>query len=175
MDMRATEAVDPTDPESAESTETRVIGFTELKEKYLPQRYPLLLLDRVTGYEPGEWIRAIKAITGNSPELVGHFPERAVLPGSAIMQALAQLGIVFFKLTNGHLADDEMTVVSNFKMRMMAPIPPGEIMELELTARRFEPSLGMFRGHVKLNGKVVTSASLAIAKTKLSRYAGIPW
>ena len=156
-------------------TETKVIGFTELKEKYLPQRYPLLLLDRVTGYKPGAWIRATKAVTGNSPELVGHFPERAILPGSAIMQALAQLGIVFFKLTNGHLAEDEMTVVSNFKMRLMAPIPPGEIMELELTARRFEPSLGMFRGHIKLNGKVVTSASLAIAKTKLDRYAGIPW
>lgn len=157
------------------NTETKVIGFTELKEKYLPQRYPLLLLDRVTGYKAGEWIRATKAVTGNSPELVGHFPERAILPGSAIMQALAQLGIVFFKVTNGPLADDEMTVVSNFKMRLMAPIPPGEIMEMELRARRFEPAMGLFRGHIKVNGTVVSSASLAIAKTKLDRYAGIPW
>ncbi|MDI6740940.1 MAG: beta-hydroxyacyl-ACP dehydratase, partial [Candidatus Edwardsbacteria bacterium] len=103
----------------------RVIGFTELKEKYLPQRYPLLLLDRVTGFVPGEWIEAIKAVTGNSPELVGHFPERAILPGSALMQSFSQLGIVFFKVTNGALAEDEITVVSSFKIRLTAPIPPG--------------------------------------------------
>lgn len=156
-------------------TDSTVIGFTELKEKYLPQRYPLLLLDRVTGYEPGKWIRATKAVTGNSPELVGHFPERAILPGSAMMQAFAQLGIVFFKLTNGHLADDEMTVVTTFKIRLMAPVPPGEIMEMELNARRFDSNVGMFRGHIRLNGAIVASASLAIAKTKLDRYAGIPW
>ena len=58
-----------------------VIGFTELKEKYLLQRYPLLLLERVTGFAPGEWNEATKAVTGNSPELVGHFPEARFCPG----------------------------------------------------------------------------------------------
>lgn len=116
-----------------------VIGFTELKEKYLPQRYPLLLLDRVTGFVPGEWIEATKAVTGNSPELVGHFPERAILPGSVLMQAFSQLGIVFFKITNGALAEDEITVVSFFKIRLTAPIPPGKIITLRLEARRFSP------------------------------------
>lgn len=109
---------------------SRVIGFTELKERYLPQRYPLLLLDRVTGFAAGEWIEAIKAVTGNSPDLVGHFPERAILPGSAMMQSFAQLGIVFFKVTNGALADNELTVVTSFKIRLMAPVIPGEIMRL---------------------------------------------
>ena len=153
----------------------RVIGFTELKEKYLPQRYPLLLLDRVTGFVPGEWIEAIKAVTGNSPELVGHFPERAILPGSALMQSFSQLGIVFFKITNGALAEDEITVVSSFKIRLTAPIPPGEIITLRLEARRFSPGVGVFRGHCSMNGKTVAHASLTIAKAKLDSYVGIPW
>lgn len=153
----------------------RVIGFTELKEDFLPQRYPLLMLDRVTGYEPGEWIKATKAITGNSPELVGHFPERAILPGSAMMQAFAQLGIVFFKVTNGALPEDEITVVSSFKIRLNAPVPPGEIMELKLTARRFSEQVGIFRGAASMNGKTVAGASLSIAKTKLANYGDIPW
>lgn len=153
----------------------RVIGFTELKERYLPQRYPLLLLDRVTGFEPGKWIEAIKAVTGNSPELVGHFPERAILPGSAMMQAFSQLGIVFFKVTNGELAENEITVVSSFKIRLHAPVPPGEILTLTLGARRFTAAVGIFRGEARIGEKAVASASLSIAKTGLAGYAGIPW
>jgi 3-hydroxyacyl-[acyl-carrier-protein] dehydratase len=157
------------------STSFRPIGFTELKEKYLPQRYPLLMLDRVTGYQPGEWIRATKAVTGNSPELVGHFPERAILPGSAMMQAFAQLGIVFFKVTNGFLEEDEMTVVSSFKIRLTAPVPPGEILELDLSARHFTPKVGMFRGSAAIGKKPVASVALSIAKTKLSVYENMLW
>lgn len=104
---------------------SRVIGFTELREKYLPQRYPMLLLDRITGFMPGEWIEGTKAVTGNSPELVGYFPERAILAGSCLMQSFSQLGIVFFKVTNGPLTEDEITVISSFKIRLTAPIPPG--------------------------------------------------
>src|SRR5262245_33185063 len=48
------------------------IGFSEIKEKYLPHRYPILMLDRITDYRAGEFIEAIKCVTGNSPELVGH-------------------------------------------------------------------------------------------------------
>lgn len=152
-----------------------VIGFTRLKEEFLPQRYPLLMLDRVIGYEPGKWIRATKAVTGNSPELVGHFPERAILPGSAMMQAFAQLGIVFFKVTNGALAEDEMTVVSSFKIRLSAPVPPGEIMTLSLDARQFTDRVGIFRGDATIGTKRVASAALSIAKAKLSSFENIPW
>jgi len=157
------------------SAQFRPIGFTELKEKYLPQRYPLLMLDRITGYQPGEWIKATKAVTGNSPELVGHFPERAILPGSAMMQAFSQLGIVFFKVTNGFLAEDELTVVSSFKIRLTAPVPPGEILQLELSARSFTPKVGMFRGSAAIGQKTVASVGLTIAKTKLSVYENLLW
>lgn len=153
----------------------RMIGFTKLKDEYLPQRYPLLMLDRVLDYEPGKWIRATKAVTGNSPELVGHFPERAILPGSAMMQAFAQLGIVFFKVTNGPLAEDEMTVVSSFKIRLAAPVPPGEILTFDLVARQFTEKVGIFRGEATIGKKRVANASLSIAKTNLSAYDGLPW
>jgi 3-hydroxyacyl-[acyl-carrier-protein] dehydratase len=153
----------------------RQIGFTELKEKYLPQRYPLLLLDRVTGYVPGEWIEAIKAVTGNSPELVGHFPERAILPGSAMMQAFSQLAIVFFKLTNGDLTEEELTVVTSFKIRLLAPVPPGEILRYRLTSRKITPAVGIMRGEATMGSARVAVASLTIAKTTVAGYGDIPW
>src|SRR5437762_11068882 len=90
----------------------RVIGFTEIKEKYLPHRYPMIMLDRITDYRIGEYVEAIKCVTGNSPELVGHFPTRAILPATFIIQALAQLAIVFLQLSRGPFKEDEMTVVS---------------------------------------------------------------
>jgi 3-hydroxyacyl-[acyl-carrier-protein] dehydratase len=153
----------------------RHIGFTELKEKYLPQRYPLLLLDRVTGFVPGEWIEAIKAVTGNSPELVGHFPERAILPGSAMMQAFSQLAIVFFKITNGELAQDELTVVTSFKIRLLAPVPPGEILRFRLAAKKVTPAVVILRGEAAVGDARVAVAAVTIAKTTVASYGDIPW
>ncbi len=58
--------------------------------KYLPHRYPFLLVDRVLECTPGESIRAIKNVTFNEPHFNGHFPERPVMPGVMILEALAQ-------------------------------------------------------------------------------------
>jgi 3-hydroxyacyl-[acyl-carrier-protein] dehydratase len=58
--------------------------------KYLPHRYPFLLVDRVLECTPGESIRAIKNVTFNEPHFTGHFPERPVMPGVMILEALAQ-------------------------------------------------------------------------------------
>ena len=58
--------------------------------KYLPHRYPFLLVDRVLELAPGESIRAVKNVTFNEPQFTGHFPERPVMPGVMILEALAQ-------------------------------------------------------------------------------------
>lgn len=153
----------------------KVIGFTELKERYLPQRYPLLMLDRITDYRPGEFIEAVKAVTGNSPELVGHFPERAILPGSALMQAFSQLAIVFFKVTNGALAENEMTVISSFKIRLTSPIPPGVLVNFRMTNKRFTPTVGMFSAEATVEGNTVAKAQVTLAKSHLDTFQDIPW
>src|SRR5688572_21671528 len=58
--------------------------------KQLPHRYPFLLVDRVLECTPGESIRALKNVTFNEPYFTGHFPERPVMPGVMILEALAQ-------------------------------------------------------------------------------------
>src|SRR5213595_3465451 len=104
----------------------RVIGFTEIKEKYLPHRYPMIMLDRITDYRIGEYVEAIKCVTGNSPELVGHFPKRAIMHATQVVQGFAQLAIIFFKLSMGPITDDEMTLITSVKFRFLAPIYPGD-------------------------------------------------
>lgn len=158
-----------------DESRAKVIGFSELKKTYLQHRYPMLMLDRVTDYRAGEYIEAIKCVTGNSPELVGHFPERAIMPATHVVQAFAQLAIVFFKLTKGQMDADEMTVVSSVKFRFLAPIFPGDTLRLSLKPKKLDDSVGMFTGDARVDGKSVVKGALTLAKTQVARFAGAPW
>ena len=63
-------------------------------QEILPHRPPFLLVDRITGGEPGVWAQGIKCVTVNEPFFAGHFPGYHVMPGVLIMEALAQVGAV---------------------------------------------------------------------------------
>ena len=67
-------------------------------KNYLPHRYPFLLIDRVLELEVGKSIVALKNVTFNEPQFVGHFPDQPIMPGVMIVEALAQAtGILAFK------------------------------------------------------------------------------
>lgn len=153
----------------------RVIGYSEIKEKYLPHRYPIVMLDRITDYRAGEYIEAIKCVTGNSPELVGHFPDRAIMPATTIVQALAQLAIVFLKLSRGALQEDEMTVVTTTKFKFLQPVFPGDTLKLKLTPIRLDDSVGIFNGSAQVDGKSVVRGSLTLAKANISKFPNPLW
>jgi 3-hydroxyacyl-[acyl-carrier-protein] dehydratase len=153
----------------------RVIGFSEIKERYLQHRYPIIMIDRITDYREGDYIEAIKCVTGNSPELVGHFPERAIMPGTNVVQGFAQLAIIFFKLSKGQLTDDEMTLVTTVKFRFLAPIFPGDTLEMTMKPKKLAESIGTFAGDARVNGRSVVRGELTLAKTSVSRFADAPW
>ena len=67
----------------------------------LPHRYPFLLVDRVLECRAGESIRALKNVTYNEPFFPGHFPERPVMPGVMIIEALAQTAGILAFVTAG--------------------------------------------------------------------------
>ena len=50
-------------------------------EKILPHRYPFLLVDRITDYQPGQWAKGYKCVSANEQQFCGHFPGRHVMPG----------------------------------------------------------------------------------------------
>ena len=73
-------------------TPSDVVLTSEQIAGLLPHRYPLALVDRVIAYEPGVSATAIKNITMNEPQFQGHFPERPLMPGVLIVEAMAQVG-----------------------------------------------------------------------------------
>jgi len=71
------------------------LDFEEIK-KLLPQRFPFIMIDKVLELKPGEEAIAIKNISGNDNTISWPFPERAIMPGAAIIEAMAQTSIILF-------------------------------------------------------------------------------
>jgi hypothetical protein len=77
---------------SMKDVSTKTILSSEQISKILPHRYPFLLVDRVVEWEAGKRAVGIKCVTANEPQFTGHFPDRPIMPGVLMIEAMAQLG-----------------------------------------------------------------------------------
>jgi 3-hydroxyacyl-[acyl-carrier-protein] dehydratase len=133
--------------------------------RFLPHRYPFLLVDRVESCIKGESIRALKNVTFNEPFFSGHFPGRPVMPGVLIIEALAQSAGILAFVTAGILPDDktQFYFVAIDKARFRQPVLPGD--QLILTARldRVIRGLWKFSTVAYVGDKEVSSAEMMFA------------
>ena len=106
--------------------------------KRLPHRYPFLLVDRVLDIVPGKSIRALKNVTINEPFFMGHFPQRPVMPGVIIIEALAQAAGILTFVTAEAFPDDKTVFyfVGIDKARFRRPVEPGDQLTLSATLER---------------------------------------
>jgi 3-hydroxyacyl-[acyl-carrier-protein] dehydratase len=145
-------------------TENTQLDIQEILRR-LPHRYPFLLVDRVLEWRKGESIRALKNVTVNEPYFTGHFPERPVMPGVIIIEALAQAAGVLLFVSAGVVPDASMRFyfAGIDKARFRKPVLPGD--QLVLTARLERNMRGIWRvatiGYV--GEDVVCEAELLLA------------
>lgn len=144
------------------STELNTLNIQEIM-RYLPHRYPFLMLDKVTGYEIGKTLTAIKNVTINEPFFQGHFPQKAVMPGVMILEAMAQAtGILGFKTEN--VPPDDNSSLYYFvgidKARFKQVVVPGDVLEIVVELLRSRRGIYTFKGVAKVEGKVVCAADL---------------
>lgn len=144
-----------------------VIGVEEI-QTIIPHRYPMLLVDRVLDYQPGEWLHAIKNVSINEPVFTGHFPDFKIFPGVLILEAMAQAtGILGFKTTEGK-ADDELYLFASIdNAKFKQPVVPGDTMHLYVTFVKERRGMWKFHGEAKVDGKVVCTADLMCARRVL--------
>ena len=98
-------------------------------QQILPHRYPFLLVDRITECEPGVKACGIKCVTANEMHFVGHFPQKKVMPGVLIIEALAQTGAVALlseEKNKGHIA--LFAGIKNAKFKTQ--VTPGDVLEM---------------------------------------------
>jgi len=133
--------------------------------KQLPHRYPFLLLDRVVECTPGASLTALKNVTINEPFFPGHFPQRAVMPGVLILEAMAQATGILAFATIGHPPgpDELYYFVGIDKARFREPVVPGDQILFKVKILAAKKTIWKFAGVAEVDGKVAAEAELMCA------------
>ena len=130
--------------------------------KRLPHRYPLLLVDRVVELEKNVRILALKNVTMNEPFFAGHFPNRPVMPGVMMLEALAQASAIL-AFDNVDVRPDDNTVfyfVGIDNARFKRPVEPGDQLMLHASLERSRAGIVKFNAFAKVGDTVAVSADL---------------
>ncbi|WP_341789487.1 3-hydroxyacyl-ACP dehydratase FabZ [Rickettsia endosymbiont of Polydrusus tereticollis] len=96
----------------------------------LPHRYPFLLIDKVLEFELGKSISGIKNVTFNEPQFMGHFPEKPVMPGVLIVEAMAQLAAILVAKSLDSTEDKEVFLMSIEDSKFRKIVQPGDTMHI---------------------------------------------
>ena len=139
--------------------------YIEEIRKFLPHRYPFLLVDRVIECIPGKTITAIKNITINEPQFTGHFPNQAIMPGVLIIEALAQAtGLLGFRTISEEPSEDILyMLVGVDNVRFKRQVVPGDQLTLKATIERRSKVIWKFSCEATVDGELCTAASLLCA------------
>ena len=135
---------------------------------FLPHRYPFLLVDRVLECSPGESLTAIKNVSVNEPFFQGHFPQKAVMPGVLIIEALAQAtGLLGFRTMSETPRDDLLyMLVGVDNVRFKRQVIPGDQLTLSIKLVKRSRMIWKFTCEASVDGELVTSASMLCAATE---------
>jgi 3-hydroxyacyl-[acyl-carrier-protein] dehydratase len=129
--------------------------------RILPHRYPFLLVDRVIELEPGKRIVAIKAVTANEPQFTGHFPDRPIMPGVLMVEALAQAaGIAVITLPEYRGKLGLFAGIDECRFKRM--VVPGDTLRLEATVEKLRGVFGRVRAVGTVDGEVAVEAIISV-------------
>ncbi|MGD2137618.1 MAG: 3-hydroxyacyl-ACP dehydratase FabZ [Gammaproteobacteria bacterium] len=130
--------------------------------QHLPHRYPFLLIDRVTEFHAGKSLTGIKNVSYNEPYFQGHFPQRPVMPGVLILEAMAQAtGLLAFRtVERGADRDSLYFLVGMDKARFKRPVEPGDQLVLNARVIRARRGIWVFDCDASVDGNMVASAEI---------------
>ncbi len=133
---------------------------------YLPQRYPFLLIDKVLSFVPYESLVAQKNVTCNEHYFVGHFPNRMVMPGVLIIEALAQAcGILAFKSAEQLPQENGMYYFAGIDgARFKRVVQPGDQLHLETRLIRRKKEFWKFKTTATVDGELACEAEILSVK-----------
>ncbi|MDI9349533.1 MAG: 3-hydroxyacyl-ACP dehydratase FabZ [Candidatus Symbiobacter sp.] len=128
----------------------------------IPHRYPFLMIDRIVDIVPGESAVGIKNVTVNEPHFQGHFPNRPVMPGVLIIEAMAQTSAALVVHTLGDDARGKLVYfmsVDGGKFRK--PVVPGDVLKIHVKRQQRRGNVWKFQAEAKVDGQLVAEATYA--------------
>ena len=131
--------------------------------RFLPHRYPFLLVDRVISIEPGKSIKAIKNVTANESFFEGHFPEVKIMPGVLIVEAIAQAGgiLLYHSLPEPAKKLVVLSKIQSVKFRKI--VVPGDQIELQAEIVKVRARFATIKGRATVNKEIVVEGEISAA------------
>ena len=127
--------------------------------KILPHRYPFLLVDRILELEPGKRAVAVKNVTANEPQFTGHFPDRPLMPGVLMVEAMAQVGGIVLLTIGGH--EGKLAVFAGIdKVRFRRMVVPGDQLVMTAVLMKLRGTIGRMKVEARVDGHLVTDGEL---------------
>lgn len=129
---------------------------------HLPQRFPILMIDRVMECEPGKRILALKNVSANEPYFPGHFPHRPVMPGVLILEAMAQAaGILVFRTLGGKPDEKSVYYYAGIdNARFKRPVEPGDQLMVEVSILGSKRGIWKFGCTARVGETLVAEADI---------------
>ncbi len=128
----------------------------------LPHRPPMLMIDRLVEIKPGESAVGIKCVTVNEPFFVGHFPQKPVLPGVFMIEAMAQAAAAFASYTENLDVEGKIVLFMGVDhARFRKPVVPGDQIRILVRTAQRRPPVWKFSGEATVEGKRVAEAEFS--------------
>ncbi len=153
------------DTDDINVTTSKILMIEDI-QKLLPHRYPFLLVDRIIDFVPNKSATGIKNVTFNEPFFQGHFPERPIMPGVLIVEAMAQVGGIVLRHLPG--MENQLSLFAGIdKVRFRRPVVPGDRLtittELIVSRKRF----GKMHGRAEVDGQLACEGDLMFSLVSL--------
>jgi 3-hydroxyacyl-[acyl-carrier-protein] dehydratase len=125
----------------------------------IPHRYPFLMIDRVIDVVRDRSAVGVKNVTINEPHFQGHFPERPIMPGVLIVEAMAQTAGVLVVHTLGPESEGKLVYFMTIDdARFRKPVTPGDTLHIHVLKQRSRGNVWKFEGKAKVGGTLVAEA-----------------
>ena len=143
------------------------LDFEEIK-KLIPQRFPFIMIDKILELDPGKQAVAVKNVSGNDILFLGHFPDKAIMPGVAIIEAMAQTAIVLFAAGKEGESGGEKPIYyfGSVKARFLHPVVPGDQIKIRMINVKTLPTGAYVSGEAFVEDKKISEAELVFSVKK---------
>lgn len=128
----------------------------------IPHRYPILLVDRILEFVPGERAVGLKNVTFNEPHFQGHFPGWPVMPGVLIVEAMAQTSACLVVHTLGEEAKGKIVYFMSIdEAKFRKPVTPGDALHIHVEKVQNRKNVWKFNGKAMVDGQVCAEATFS--------------
>jgi len=128
----------------------------------IPHRYPMLMVDRLIDVIPDQSATGVKNVSVNEPFFLGHFPQRPIMPGVLIIEAMAQTSAVLVVETLGPRAEGKLVYFMSVEnARFRKPVMPGDQLLIHVVKERSRGNVWKFRAEAKVGDTLMAEATYA--------------